>query len=61
MSPGNNRIHFHVYVYEWGTLVTLVLIADLTSMSLEHQPCLLGSSGHYPKPTLSFWLMHKPH
>lgn len=61
MSPGNNRIHFHVYVDEWGILLTLVLIANLASLSLEHQPCFLGSSGDHWKPMLSFWLMHKPH
>lgn len=55
------RIRFHVYVYEWGILLTLVLRADIASLSLEHQPCLLGSSGHHPKPMLSFWLTHKPY
>lgn len=54
MSPSNNRIHFHVYVCEWGILLTLVLVADNASLSLEHQPCLLGSSGHHPKPTVVF-------
>lgn len=50
-----------MYVYEWGILLTLVLIADIASLSMEHHSCLLGSSGHHPKPMFSFCLMHKPH
>lgn len=45
MSPSNKRTHFHVYVYEWGILLTLVLIADLTSLSWSISPTPWGAPG----------------
>lgn len=44
----------------WGGNITLVLIAGLSSLSLEHQPSLRGSSGHHPEPRLAFWPMYRP-